>query len=217
MRFYTYIYRDPSRQHEPIYVGKGHARRAWHHLKRKGRHPFVQRLRCMRKNNIDPSIEIIDALDESHAFLMEECLIQIIGRKDLGRGPLLNLTDGGDGVSNPSVDTRIKIGSANKGRKRSLETIEKIRINGIRPSFKGRHHTDETKDKISNANTGKVRTQEFKDNLSRLHTGKVAWNKGLPGTTTGKKLNTYKCLHCDVYTTGGNLVRWHNENCKLKE
>lgn len=30
----------------------------------------------------------------------------------------------------------------------------------------------------------------------------------------GRKLKTYKCLYCDIETTGGNLKRWHNENCR---
>lgn len=99
MTFYTYIYRDPSRNNEPIYVGKGQRRRAYVHLKLRGKGPFISRLKYMSKNNINPSIEIIDALSESHSFLMEESLIEIIGRKDLGKGPLLNLTNGGEGVA----------------------------------------------------------------------------------------------------------------------
>jgi len=97
--FYTYIYYDPSRENEPIYVGKGNKNRAYQHLKRIDRHPFVQRLQSMQKNNVKPVIKIINALDESHAFLLEECLIDILGRKDLGKGTLLNLTDGGEGPS----------------------------------------------------------------------------------------------------------------------
>lgn len=31
-QYYTYIYYDPSRNNEPIYVGKGYDKRAWDHL-----------------------------------------------------------------------------------------------------------------------------------------------------------------------------------------
>lgn len=37
---------------------------------------------------------------------------------------------------------------------------------------------------------------------------------GKVGTTKGMKLTTYKCIHCSITTTGGNLARWHNDNCK---
>jgi hypothetical protein len=42
-------------------------------------------------------------------------------------------------------------------------------------------------------------------------------NKGLAvGHNKGKKLKTYACIHCNLETTGGNLKRWHNDNCKKK-
>jgi hypothetical protein len=210
MKFYTYIYRDPSRDNEPIYVGKGHGRRAWKHLNRKGKHPFIQRLHFMSKSKIKPDIEIIYALDEIHAFFMEECCISVLGRKDLGKGPLLNLTDGGEGMSNPSDQTRLRIGQANKGIKR---TEEQIKINS--ESRKGKPNgragiTYKQKDTTNHGNRNKIRTQEFKDNLSKLHTGKVAWNKG---KVSMKK----ECIYCKVWMDPGNLRKYHNENCKFKE
>ena len=130
MIFYTYIYRDPSRLNakgfpEEIYVGKGKKRRAYDHLKRTGMHPFVQRLQFMKKNDIEPQIEIIPAIDESHAYFMEECLIQIIGRKDLGLGSLLNLTDGGEGPAGYKHTESHKIHMSKKtiGKRYSLGCI----------------------------------------------------------------------------------------------
>lgn len=207
--FYTYIYYDPSRNGEPIYVGKGHNRRAWYHLKRRGKHPLIQRLNYMKNHNIAPSIFIIDALDESHAFLMEECLIEIIGRKDLGKGSLLNLTDGGDGVSNPSDATRIRIGAANKGIKR---TPEQIRVNSEyrkgRPT--GRKGIPNPMKKTTpHGNVGKIRTEEFKENLSKLHVGKSAWNKGISSEKTA-------CIHCGKLMDAGNMKLHHGDNCKNK-
>ena len=67
--YYTYIYYDPSRNKEPIYVGKGKNRRARDHLRRADHHPFIQRLQFMKKSGVAPIIEIIYALDEKHAFL----------------------------------------------------------------------------------------------------------------------------------------------------
>lgn len=208
--FYIYIYYDPSRNDEPIYVGKGHNQRAWYHLKRRGRHPFIQRLNYMKTHNIVPRISIIDALDESHAFLMEECLIEIMGRKDLGKGPLLNLTDGGEGVSNPSDITRAKIGAANKGIKR---TPEQIRINSEcrkgRPT--GRKGIPNPMKKTTpHGNKGKIRSVEFKENLSNMYTGKTAWNKGVSSKKT-------PCIHCGKLMDAGNMKLHHGNKCKNKK
>ncbi len=205
--FYSYIYFDPSRNDEPIYVGKGHGNRAWKHLKKKGRHPFIQRLQFMKKNNVDPDIKVIQALNEDHAFFIEECLIKIYGRKDLKLGPLLNLTNGGDGVSNPSPLTRAKIGAANKGIKR---TAAQIKANsefrkGKPTGRKGKPNP--MKKTTPHKNNGKVRTQEFKDNLSKLHVGKTAWNKGKPA----KKKS---CVHCSKMVDAGNMKKHHGDNCK---
>jgi len=59
------------------------------------------------------------------------------------------------------------------GRKFSEESIAKRKE--TRKNWK---HSDETKLKISNANSGKIRSQEYKDNLSNMHKGKKAWNAG---------------------------------------
>ena len=104
--FYTYIYYDPSRDNEPFYIGKGTNDRAWSHKHRTDIHPFVQRLQFMKKNSIIPVIGLYAGIDEEFAFLLEEELIQKFGRKDLGLGPLLNLTDGGGGNTNRSPEYR---------------------------------------------------------------------------------------------------------------
>lgn len=139
IKFYTYVYRDPSRNNEPIYVGKGSKRRAYIHLKKSNKHPFIQRLQKMKNNNVSPDIEIIYALDENHSFFLEECLIEMFGRKDLGKGSLLNLTDGGEGVSGfrhneGHKDFARKLGKDNVVFERgifSLTEEEKLRISSL--------------------------------------------------------------------------------------
>jgi hypothetical protein len=46
--------------------------------------------------------------DEFEALARERHLIQTIGRHDLGTGPLTNQTDGGEGTSNPSEESRLR-------------------------------------------------------------------------------------------------------------
>jgi len=142
--FYTYIYYDPSRSNEPFYVGKGQEYRAWNHLTRKDIHPFSHRLKFMRKHKVEPIIGIYAGFDEEFALFLEEELISLIGRKDLGKGPLLNLTNGGE---------------TNPGYVRTPEVIakwkESITNNNIPPAWIGKTHTTESKKKMSNSALGR--------------------------------------------------------------
>jgi hypothetical protein len=125
--FYCYLYRDPSRNNEPIYVGKGKGQRAFVHLKRRDVHPFTQRLQMMAKNAVKPVIEfLVKDCDEELALLCEVEAIDKFGRKDLGKGTLLNLTDGGEDVINLSVTTRQRMSSIAKSRENLPET-KKVR------------------------------------------------------------------------------------------
>lgn len=120
---FAYIYRDPRKIRagvaEPFYVGKGQGRRHRDHLYRKDKSHMTHRIQKMLALGITPVIEVIRALDQEHAKFLEVCLIACIGRADLGKGPLLNLTDGGDGQSvgfRHSAETRAKMSATRKGR-----------------------------------------------------------------------------------------------------
>ena len=111
------------------------------------------------------------------------------------------------------------------GRVISPETVAKIL-----KSRKDYQHSEETKQKISNSNKGRIviHTEETKKKLSdvakgRSNTwlkGKPAHNRGIPHTKeTVEKLkgpkSKYQCSHCNK-TVGGkaNYNRWHGDNCK---
>lgn len=169
MNYYTYIYYDPSRNNEPFYVGKGHNERAWSHLKSKHGGPFMNRLRKMIRNGIRPIIGLYSGLEEEFAHLLEQELISKFGRKNLGKGPLLNLTDGGEGSSGlkMSDETKKKMSESRKGR--------------ISP-MKGKRHSEEAKKKIGrsgedNAFYGKKHTEETKQQHSELMKGRFAGDK----------------------------------------
>ena len=190
--YYTYIYYDPSRDNEPIYVGKGKDARAWSHLKCKKSHPFYNRLRKMLKDNIVPIIGIYAGLDEEFALLLEQELISQFGRKDLGKGPLLNLTDGGGGISNVSEETKKKMSESHMGhigamtgKNHSEETKKKMSESrkGEGNSFYGRTHSVETKENHSaimkgrfagenNPFYGKTHSSETKNKISESRLGK---------------------------------------------
>lgn len=97
--FYIYGYYEKDYA-EPFYIGKGHGNRAWDHLQlSKGDQstPFYKKLASL---NWQAEIIILEeGMTENEAFEFEVQSIAFFGRKDQGAGPLLNLTDGGEGAT----------------------------------------------------------------------------------------------------------------------
>ena len=99
-RFYVYVIYSPwSRR--PVYVGKGQGRRAREHLTGERTNPdVVEFMRKCRQRALKPEIRYDqEGLTEAEALRREKELIGKYGRKDNGRGTLLNRTDGGRGAS----------------------------------------------------------------------------------------------------------------------
>jgi hypothetical protein len=108
--FYTYLWlREDG---TPYYVGKGHCKRAI----RKGSPQDLTRILIQEHES------------EQDAFTAEMFLIAYYGRKDLGTGCLRNLTDGGEGGSNPSEETRRKMAAAQLGRHPSDEQLLRMSV-----------------------------------------------------------------------------------------
>lgn len=145
-----FIYTDTKPDGEPFYVGKGN----------------VDRLKTVDRNDWHTSIrlkypdwrrEIVFEGTEHECFQEEKRLISLHGRRDLGLGPLVNHTDGGEGTSNVtrSPETREKMSLARKGKKQSEETIAKKSAARI-----GKKQSEETRAKISAKNAGKKQSAE---------------------------------------------------------
>jgi hypothetical protein len=153
--FYVYAYlrsndSTTSKAGTPYYIGKGTGNRA-----------FAKHYTPVPK---DPTniIFIEQNLTEEQAHNLEIELILKYGRKDLNSGILHNRTNGGEGISNPSVATRQKLAYAK--RNESAETRLKRSI-----SAKNRVRTplsEETKRRISKANSGKKRSKITKEKQS---------------------------------------------------
>lgn len=83
-----------------FYIGKGSGDRAEHHIKWPDRQCNPHKANIIRKlDNLGSPARveiIIDGLSESQAYEAESVLIKKIGRHPMG--PLVNLTDGGDGL-----------------------------------------------------------------------------------------------------------------------
>jgi hypothetical protein len=101
--FYVYVYRDPrpSKNNQPVYVGKGTGDRDLSHWS-KGSHnkPFQDFLSHLKRRGLVAAPErVFETEVEAEAFAKEIELIALYGRRNLQTGTLFNLTDGGEGAS----------------------------------------------------------------------------------------------------------------------
>jgi len=107
-----YIYILHKANGEPFYVGKGcNNFRALEHAREARRTKKLSHklnvIRAMHRSN--ETIRYVLEMgfsSELQALDRERILIEEIGRHDLKRGPLTNQTDGGEGTSNPSEESR---------------------------------------------------------------------------------------------------------------
>src|SRR6478736_41666 len=137
------LYRHLKPCGEVFYIGIGkYTERAYDN---NGRNKFWKRV----ANKYGYEIEVLKIdLTWEDACELEKILINYYGRRDLGKGTLVNLTDGGDGQGNPSDETRKKMSDAKQG------------IGGKNHHFYGVPKTEEHKKKLREAKLGKKQSEE---------------------------------------------------------
>lgn len=173
-RFYIYVYLDPRKKGdyeygdyefecEPFYVGKGHGKRSFEHLREsqlKHKTHKNNKINKIRGEGLEPIIiKISENLFESNAFDLEVKLIKLIGRYDLGYGPLTNKTDGGEGIVGliKTKEHRRNLSISRTGYKHTDEAKENISKSLIgNDRHKGCNHSEETKKQISESKKGSV-------------------------------------------------------------
>ena len=239
-RFYTYIYYDPSRDHEPFYVGKGTGGRAYYWKYKNSR--VKDRIKKINELGLCLEIGIYGDLDEEFSCFLESELILKFGRRDLKTGSLWNFTDGGESNANRkfSLEHRANIKASKMGKIPSLETRIKMSV-----AHKGSFRSDEIKTKMSKAQAGKSLSEEHKQNLSKANKGKPISKENLQKRigkplsenhrirlseiSIGKIRGPYKknpnikinivitsCPHCDKSGRSSLMTRYHFDNCKHK-
>ncbi len=186
--FYVYIYIDP-RNNSPFYVGKGHGRRYFDHLKEKHScNPFkFNKINKIKKETGEypESILFKTELTEEEAFILEIELIARWGRKNNKTGCLTNLTGGGDGISgwHHNEEAKKKVSLHQKGipeteesKRKHAETHRNVKKSEetIRKTIESRKwykHSEETKKNIGDGNRGKIHSEESKEKSRQAHLG----------------------------------------------
>jgi hypothetical protein len=141
---------------EVFYIGIGKdASRAYSKKKRNKHWKYIV-------DKVGYAVDIlIEGCSIEDAKAVEIGMISDYGRKDLKLGPLVNMTDGGDGTINHSPEVIKSISQKLVGRKRSVQSIESQRLTRI-----GTHLSEETKLKISERHKGRTFTENHKRKLS---------------------------------------------------
>ena len=178
----SYVYAYLREDNTPYYIGKGVGTR--YKEKHNVTVPPIERIQFIKKN-----------LTDEEAIELEIELIAKYGRKDLGTGILRNLTDGGEGMLNPSPSVRKKLSNAKVGKL---------------PNNYGKRYTTGPSERKSLSKTGKNNPQYGKerteDERARIAKSiKEGWNR--PVLT---------CPHCNKQGQQ-NMSRWHFDNCKLRK
>jgi hypothetical protein len=177
--YYTYAYLR-KKDRTPYYIGKGQKRRMYaEHWRGNGSFTPKDRDRIIILKHFDNEID---------AYKHEMYMIAVLGRKDLGTGILINISNGGEGNSNISQRTR--------------HLISKV--------HKGKVYDAETRKKISEAKMGTKCPDHLKEHFSKMYSG-----KGNPNY--GKKHSAETLSKISTGTRGKNLkTRWYITPCGEK-
>jgi len=182
--FYTYAWLREDRT--PYYIGKGKGKRAW-----RKESPTSNRVLILKNN-----------LTEQEAFKHEIYMIAVLGRKDTSAGMLINLTDGGDGLTGRSGPLSPTWG------------LKRPDLSEINRSRRGKSMGEEFSKKMSDVTSGKNnpmygRSRPDLAQRNRDRTGSTL----KPGTIEKMKLNRQGRF----WITNQKEERWVNANDSIPD
>ena len=201
------IYAYQKRNGIYYYIGKGYPDRPY----RKHNHGLAN-----KPTDRSRIIILHEGLDDETAKDWEKKLILFYGRKDLGTGQLLNLTDGGEGtngrIASPKVkapktpEHRRKIGDSNRGVSRQSKPKECPHCHRlIKPSnFQAHVNTH-----LGIKNNSVIHTEETKQRLAALAKKRNQIKKECPNCHSFLDLPNFDrhYLSKKCYTLSGDYFR----------
>lgn len=168
---FIYFLQDPINPNKG-YVGKADnpRKRFVAHIHAVGDFYAARWVRALKARGLRPTLKIIDEIPWEYREQLEIAYIEFFRESGY---VLTNSTAGGEGMHNPSEETRIKMSLSHKGQKRTPETCAKIRLVRAtqKPPFLGRKHSRHSLEKMSVAQAGKKRTPEQIAKNSAVHVG----------------------------------------------
>lgn len=122
-RFYIYRHIRPD-TNEVFYIGKGSniSRGNNQRMISKERSKWWKRIVALNNGNYKKEI-IFECDDENFCFEKEREFIELYGRKDLGKGTLVNMTDGGDGAFGIIITEKQKIDTSIRSSKKVIDVL----------------------------------------------------------------------------------------------
>lgn len=201
--FYVYAWFFVS-TNEVFYIGKGKNNRCFEI--HKSRNAYFKNIVDKYKDDVKVKI-LFDNLSEDEAFNLEKRLIKEYWDKGQCKA---NFHEGGRGGNTGNYD--------NPERSRKLSEAASKRT-GERCGMYGKHHTEETKEKLRKANIGKHLSEEHKQKLIKANTGRPKTEKELlriSNLNKGKKMpkETYDKM-INALSKYEYIIRFNGEIIKV--